>query len=84
MNHELKCWPEHFQPLFDGLKLAELRKNDRDFKAGDELKLREFVMETRFPGQGHYTGNYLIKRIRHVADVGAWAPGFVLLSLENV
>nr|DAN88367.1 MAG TPA: activating signal cointegrator [Caudoviricetes sp.] len=30
--HELKILPQHFWPVVDGLKRAELRNNDRNFK----------------------------------------------------
>ena len=42
MEHELKTWPEFFQQIVTGEKTVELRKNDRDFKAGDTLYLREY------------------------------------------
>jgi len=40
--HLLKIWPSEFRGVADGLKLFEVRKNDRDFKVGDELQLAEF------------------------------------------
>ena len=78
-DHELKCWPEHYTPLAEGLKTAELRFNDRGYKAGDTLTLREYVPDTKI-----YTGQFVRRRIRHVADISAWAPGYVLLSLEEM
>ena len=44
--HELKCHPEPFSLTMKGLKLYELRKNDRDFKVGDGLRLREWDPKT--------------------------------------
>ena len=41
-RHELKIWPEYFDPVEAGLKTFEIRKNDRGFAMGDRLLLREF------------------------------------------
>lgn len=44
MKHELKCWPEYFAAILDGLKTWEVRKDDRGgFNVGDELELREWT-----------------------------------------
>jgi len=61
MVHELKCWPEYFQPLQIGTKEFEVRHNDRDFKIGDSLRIREFN-----PLTNEYSGRELIKRITYI------------------
>ncbi|WP_444812245.1 DUF3850 domain-containing protein, partial [Streptococcus canis] len=33
---------EYFEAIMDGTKTFECRYNDRDFKVGDELLLREY------------------------------------------
>lgn len=73
-THVLKISPEHFDPVFSGRKTAELRFNDRNYKAGDLLKLCEFF-------DGGFTGNHAFRRVTHVADVGELAEGYVLLSM---
>lgn len=40
--HHLKTWPEFFDDVVSGRKTFEIRKNDRDFKVGDEVILEEF------------------------------------------
>lgn len=42
MIHELKTINPFFQKLAEGKKTFELRKNDRDFKIGDVLFLKEY------------------------------------------
>ena len=75
MIHYLKILPEHFQPVSEGKKLAELRKNDRGFNIGDWIHLGEFDGE-------EYTGRNLTAEILHVADVGAYLNSYVLLSIK--
>ena len=41
--HELKTWPEYYQPLEDDIKRFEWRKDDRNFEVGDLLLLREWT-----------------------------------------
>lgn len=40
--HELKCWPEYFEPVRTGLKPWEFRLADRSYAVGDVLRLREW------------------------------------------
>lgn len=41
-RHELKTWPKPFASILSGFKKHEIRVNDRDFREGDELCLREW------------------------------------------
>ena len=77
MIHNLKILPEHFIPVTEGKKLAELRLNDRSFQAGDYLHLKEFQ-------RGLYTGSECMAEVIHVADVSSYLEGFVLLSINLV
>ena len=59
MTHELKILPKWFEDVKFGLKNFEIRKNDRDYKVGDRLILKEWDGE-------HYTGAFIEKRVGYV------------------
>jgi len=48
---ELKVWPEYFNAIKSGSKAFEVRRNDRDFRQGVVLKLREWVPVQAFEGK---------------------------------
>ncbi|EAS1882545.1 DUF3850 domain-containing protein [Salmonella enterica] len=73
--HELKIYPEFFSAVCAGTKRAELRMNDRSYRAGDVLRLCEY-------DNGALTGDAVDVDVVHVADVGYWCPGYVVLSIE--
>ncbi|SXG02932.1 Domain of Uncharacterised Function with PDB structure [Klebsiella variicola] len=77
ITHELKIFPEFFAAVCTGVKRAELRKNDRDYRVGDTLHLMETPR-----GSCHRTGEFINVKITHIADVGEWMPGYVLRSVE--
>lgn len=84
MIHELKTWPQFFQPLLESRKTFELRRNDRSFKVGDLLHLREFIPESET-----YTGRELRATITYVLDgskvagmVCGLRDGYVALALS--
>jgi hypothetical protein len=57
--HELKINREHFRVVAEGVKTAELRKLDRDYRLEDYILLKEY-------NQGEYTGNELLIQISHI------------------
>lgn len=80
--HELKTWPESFGHLRTGRKTAELRRDDRGYRVGDVLRLREWDPTTR-----SFTGRNAERLVTHVLrdrpEFGL-LEGFVLLSLTEV
>jgi len=76
-EHGLKTWPEYFDGLWAGLKRAELRTLDRDFRVGDTLLLGEYVPERS------YTGRWVRARIIRIDEMPN--PGrLALLSLDFI
>lgn len=73
--HDLKCHPEFFEKLGTGGKNFEIRKDDRGFKMGDDVLLKEFKL-----GIG-YTGRVLHAKITNVtslADVPEFSSIFAV------
>ena len=79
--HELKTWPAYFNDLSCGIKPFEIRRHDRDFRAGDILWLREWD-----PAMLSYSGRELHRQIAYMTERGnPWVKeGFVVLGLRAV
>lgn len=76
--HDLKCWPEFFAAVRDGFKPFEVRKNDRDFRVGDTLRLWEFD-----PKLDIHTGMYCHRLVTYALAGGQFGveEGHVVLGL---
>lgn len=73
--HELKIQPEYFDAVLKGKKTFEIRKNDRNFKEGDLLLLREFD-----PVSAQYTEQEVMKQICYITSF-AQRKGYVVLGI---
>lgn len=85
-THEMKSWPQFFQPIVEGRKLHDLRsKEGRDFQVGDVALLREYD-----PVAGDYTGRACQCLITFITSndtpcaysSAALARGYAILSLK--
>lgn len=75
--HELKTWPEYWEPISIGNKTFEIRLNDRNYKVGDYLQLSEFE-----PGKG-YTGRSLVVKVTYILSVMPFVPeGYVCMGIK--
>jgi hypothetical protein len=78
MEHDLKCWPEYFTPLWNGVKTFEIRKNDRNFAVGDVLRIREWN-----PVEKRYTGANLRREVVYItAFPDGLRDGYVCMGLR--
>jgi len=77
-EHQLKTWPEYFEAVRCGDKTFEVRKNDRDYKAGDTLVLQEFDPDTK-----SYTGRELRHRVTYLLDNDYCRDGYVIMALSR-
>ena len=74
--HEVKIDCQYFPNVLDGSKTFELLKNDRDFKVGDYLLLKEVIDD-------EYTGRWAgLFPITYILYGGFYAlpKGYVILS----
>lgn len=80
--HELKTWPVFFEEVSSGAKPFEIRKNDRDFKVGDALVLREWRPDKDGPG-GWYTGKELLALVTYLmrGPVLGISEGWVVMGI---
>ncbi len=53
MIHGLKILPKYYEAVATGNKNFEVRKNDRNFKVGDYVYLKEFE-NRRYTGRGAF------------------------------
>lgn len=77
--HSLKIGPLFFNDVANGEKRAEVRINDRDFKCGDFLILREWA--------GEYTGRKLTVKVTHILPLNGLVVGagnWVVMSIATI
>lgn len=74
----LKIAPLFFNAVVDGDKKLELRVNDRDYKCGDFLLLREW--------EGEYTCRKIIVKITHILplDIISIEGDWIILSITHI
>ncbi len=78
--HEIKIYPTYYQAIARGEKTFELRKNDRNYKVGDVLKLKEWDGE-------NFTGHRMMRKITYIyhgANKYGLSEGFCILSIKKV
>jgi hypothetical protein len=79
MTHDLKSWPEFFDPVIKEKKHFEVRKNDRNFKVGDILRLQEWN-----PEQGIYTGRFTTREVTYILPGGKFGidKDYIVMSIR--
>jgi hypothetical protein len=77
VQHELKCWPIYFSETWDLKKPFEIRKNDRNFKVGDLVLLREYEFQFQ-----KYTNRSILAEIMYILRDMFLEPGFVVFTTK--
>lgn len=77
--HKIKIHPEHFSYVVSGLKTAEVRFNDRDYKEYDVILMEEFDPKTE-----KYTGRCARVVVSHVLSGYGLKKKFVCISFKVI
>lgn len=76
--HELKILPEYYNAQIEGKKNFEIRKNDRDYKVGDKLVLKEYD-----PKAKEFTGQSFITEITFITNYQQ-KDGYIVLGTKDL
>lgn len=79
-THDLKAWPHFFEAMADRSKSFEIRRNDRNYRVGDTLRIRKYD-----PSFGFYGDEPLLFEVTYAMfdeDFPAIMPGFVVLGIK--
>ncbi len=82
MTHALKTWLNFYKHQEDGVKLFELRKDDRPYKVGDTFLSQEFDN-----AKNEYTGKETSFRIAYIlrdAEMFGLKTGYCILQLAQI
>ena len=80
-THYLKVWTKQFDAVRRGAKTHEVRKGDRDYRAGDIVILREFD-----PNERRYTGKCIETQITFITRGGTFGipEDICVMSIRRV
>lgn len=79
-EHELKCWPEFYKAIESGEKTFEIREDDRCFRAGDILWLREWS-----PVSESYSNKSCRMEVTYLLAGQPWLPeDYVCMALRSL
>lgn len=73
--HELKITPKYFVSVVEGEKTFEIRKDDRGYKVGDLLHLKEFDRES-------FTGKSVLVEVTYTTAFNQ-EPGYLVLAIKE-
>lgn len=84
IHHDLKCEFPYFDEVACGDKPFEVRRDDRDFKMNDLIKLHEVMKVDSGPVKK--TGKVLIVKITYILKGERWGikEGFCVLGVKRV
>ena len=76
----IKTLPRFFREVAEGRKRFEWRKNDRNYKVGDYLILREYYVDS-----DKYSGRNIVATVSYILDSGFDLPdGYCVMSIKVI
>lgn len=73
--HELKTLSQYFNPVVEGIKTFEIRKDDRGYDVGDLLFLKEYENDS-------FTGKAIIKEVIYTTTFNQ-EQGYLVLAIKE-
>jgi ASC-1-like (ASCH) protein len=80
MIHDLKCSKPYFEAVATGIKRFELRLNDRNYKVGDLLRLKEYCSFCQ-----DYTGRSVIVSVLYILNLSEFqgnTDNMIIMSIS--
>lgn len=79
-HHQIKCWPDYFEPVLNGDKTFDVREDDRDYQVGDLLIIREWDPDNGF------TSRITIREITYKMDGGRFGidENYCVLGIKTI
>lgn len=89
-THALKIWPTPFRDLQEGHLTFQVRQDDRDYRSGDVLVLKEFEPVEGEPTmslhpEGRFTGQEIRRQVNRVfRNLPGVVAGYIVMTLSVV
>lgn len=82
MINGIKCTPRFFNDIREGRKRFEVRKNDRDYRAGERVLIEEWVEPGEYSGRKYLAHiSYVLK---HEDFPDGISPGYCVFGLLGI
>ena len=78
MTHQIKITPVHYKEIANERKKFEIRYNDRNYKTGDMVVLKEYL------GKENYSGRKIYIKINDIFDISDIIKNYVAFTFKII